>query len=32
MGLVVDLHEPVDADVGILLGRGERGMPEEFLD
>src|SRR6266568_740515 len=32
VGLVVDLHQPVDADVGIFLGGGERGVAEQLLN
>jgi len=32
MGLVVNLHQPVDVDVGVLLGGGEGGVTEQFLD
>jgi hypothetical protein len=32
MGLVVDCHELVDADLGVALGGGEGGMAEQFLN
>lgn len=32
VGLVVDLHQAVDADMGVFLGGGERGVTEQLLD
>ena len=32
VGFVVDVHEVADGGVGVLLGGGERGVAEEFLD
>src|SRR5438445_3618632 len=32
MRLVVGLHQPVERDVGVALGRGQRGVAEQFLD
>jgi len=32
MGLIVDRHELIDADLGVFLGGGEGDMAEEFLD
>jgi len=31
MGLPVDIPEPVDAVVGVYLGRCQAGMPQQFL-
>src|SRR5207245_9654508 len=30
--LVVGLHQPVERDVGVALGRGQRGVAEQLLD
>ncbi len=32
MGLVINRHQVFHAQVGIALGGGEAGVPEEFLD
>ena len=32
VGLVVDLHQVVNTDMGVFLGGRERGVTEEFLD
>src|SRR5438132_1920067 len=32
MSLVVGLHQPVERDVGVPLGRGQGGVAEQFLD
>jgi hypothetical protein len=32
MGLIIDLHETVQVNMGVLLGGREAGMPQEFLN
>ena len=32
VSLVVNLHQAVDADMGVFLGGGERGVTEQLLD